>query len=216
MKYEVFKNPDENEYAFLCIDEYADEDSPRDWDNLGTFITWMDRNFSPDDNDYRDIEDFYESFEIPKSLWGTQRLFDKPALTKMVILPVYAYTHSETVYSSTPFSCPWDSGFAGFIFVSYESIYEEYKCKRVTKKIIEKVKENLNYEISNYNRWLNDPIYQVTILNDNKEQLDCYSGYESDDVMKEVNAYGWDKIGECNNEDDFIDTLKGDEEWVEN
>ena len=24
MKYEVFKNPDENEYAFLCIDEYAD------------------------------------------------------------------------------------------------------------------------------------------------------------------------------------------------
>ena len=42
MKYEVFKNPDENEYAFLCIDEYADVDSPRDWDNLGTFITWMD------------------------------------------------------------------------------------------------------------------------------------------------------------------------------
>ena len=41
MKYEVFKNPEENEYAFLCIDEYADVDSPRTWDNLGNYITWM-------------------------------------------------------------------------------------------------------------------------------------------------------------------------------
>ena len=212
MKYEVFKNPEKNEYAFLCIDEYADMDSPRTWDNLGTYITWMNAYSSPDDNCYHDLEDFYESFEIPKSLWGTQKLFDKPAPIKMVILPVYAYSHSGIVYSTTPFSCAWDSGFAGFIFVTYECIRAEYGCERVTKKIIEKVKAQLNYEIDDYNSWLNDPIYQVTILDDKKEILDCYSGYDDGEIMKEVGAYHWEKVGECDDEDKFIDSLGDDEE----
>ena len=68
MKYEVFKNPEKNEYAFLCIDEYADVDSPRTWGNLGTYITWMNNSYSPDDNCYHDLEDFTNRLKYPSRL----------------------------------------------------------------------------------------------------------------------------------------------------
>lgn len=33
-------------------------------------------------------------------------------------LPVYRYSHSGVAYSTEPFSCPWDSGLAGLVYIS--------------------------------------------------------------------------------------------------
>ena len=41
------------------------------------------------------------------------------------ITPVYMYDHSGLVLSSTPFSCPWDSGQVGFMWITDPDIPQD-------------------------------------------------------------------------------------------
>ena len=58
-----------------------------------------------------------------------------------VVLPVYMYDHSGITINTTGFSCPWDSGMVGIIYVSKEKIREKFNIKRISSKLIEKVKK---------------------------------------------------------------------------
>ena len=190
----------EQGYATIEEDEYCSMDSPRvDCDNLGTFITWMNNECSPDDNNYSSPDDFYEYNGLTKTIARV------PKLAKMVILPVYAYVHTETRYSTVPFGYSWDSGFAGFIYVSYEDIKKEYKCKYVTKSIICKVTEVLESEVKAYDQWVNDPTFCITIYDKNAEFVDSCCGYYN--VERARSDFGIscaDYIRDYKTEDRFI------------
>jgi len=41
-----------------------------------------------------------------------------PKAKQLIEYPVYAYVHSGVDLSLSPFSCPWDSGQSGVIFIS--------------------------------------------------------------------------------------------------
>jgi hypothetical protein len=43
-----------------------------------------------------------------------------------VALPLYLYDHSGITMSGQPFSCPWDSGQVGFIYISRKKANENY------------------------------------------------------------------------------------------
>ena len=192
-------------YAAIGIDEYPCFDSPRvECDNLGTFITWMNRYESPDRNEYDTIEEFYEYNGISE----TTCLI--PGLAKMVIMPVYCMVHSEVRYSTKSFGCPWDSGFAGFIYVSYEDIKKEYGCKYVTRRIIQKVRDFLKSEVKTYDQWVNDPSYEITIYDKDGEVVDSLGGfYEVESILDYFGISEKDRIGEYTNEDKLIiDILK--------
>ena len=96
----------------IVVDENCE--SPREWDNLGTFYTWDRRYCSPDKNPYVDVDSFMEEHE------------EAIKEGDIFILPVYKYEHSGVAYQTTPFSCPWDSGQVGYIFVTKEKILKEY------------------------------------------------------------------------------------------
>jgi hypothetical protein len=190
----------EENYAAIGIDEFPCMDSPRvECDNLGTFITWMDRDASPDRNEYDSIEEFSEYNGLDPTTAHT------PGIAKMVIMPVYAYSHGGTRYATIPYGCPWDSGFAGFIYATYEDIKKEYGCKYVTKNILFKVREALTAEVKAYDQWCNDPSYEVVIFDDKGEVVDSMSGfYETEDIMDFFDINEDNLIGEYRNMDKLV------------
>ena len=93
--------------GFTCEVFYDDcPESPRDWDNLGTFVGFHGRYVSPDTPP---TSDPMEAKKIAES-------------DENICLRVWLYDHSGTCYRATPaynpFTCPWDSGLFGFVYVS--------------------------------------------------------------------------------------------------
>lgn len=76
---------------------------------------------------------------------------------------VYKYSHSGVSYSLKPFSCPWDSGVTGFIYRTKADIRKEYDIKRITKKVIKQVNQELEYDISDYNSFVSGSYYGISV-----------------------------------------------------
>ena len=109
-----------------------------------------------------------------------------------VILPLYLYDHSGITMSTSPFSCQWDSGQVGWIFVSKKDVRKEYGVKRIDQKLIDKVTEVLVGEVKTYNMYLMGDVYGYKIYevstcsegHEHKEELDsCWGYYGNEDCM---------------------------------
>ncbi len=124
---------------------HQDFDNPRSWDNLGTMVCFHNRYDLGDEHNY-DHRD-YNGWEMMKN-----------AIIKeedvCVILPLYLYDHSGITMNTTGFSCNWDSGQVGWIFISKKKVREEYKVKRIGKELIDKVTELLENEVKVYDMYL--------------------------------------------------------------
>jgi hypothetical protein len=81
------------------------------------------------------------------------------------ITPVYMYDHSGLVLSTSPFSCPWDSGRVGFMWISDPDIPRDD-----LSKIVED-------EIQELNQWLSGDVWTIDI-DDGKECLNGVFGYD--------------------------------------
>ena len=165
-----------------CTIEIYVEDYPmnsREWDNLGTMVCWHSRYNLGDKNDFNDPEDFYEWLKDNKS----------------VVLPLYLYDHSGITMSTSnsryPFTCPWDSGQVGYIYVTYEQIREEYGYKLITQKRYEQIAGYLRNEITEYDNYLTGNVYWFNVFcdicdPDHEELIDSCGGF---------NGYNWKENG---------------------
>lgn len=122
-----------------------DFDNPRSWDNLGTMVCFHNRYDLGDKHDY-DHRDYNGWNEMENAIIKNEDV--------CVILPLYLYDHSGITMNTSPFSCRWDSGQVGFIFVSKKRVREEYGVKRINKELIEKVTELLEGEVKTYDMYL--------------------------------------------------------------
>ena len=103
---------------------------------------------------------------------------------ELVGLPVYAYVHSGTQLSTTPFSCSFDSGLAGFIACSHEDItnwFGEHHCKST-----EEVLEVLRSEVEEFSKFLQGDVYIITIYVDGKEEETVGGFYGFDYAVEEA------------------------------
>lgn len=126
-------------------DAYAE--SPREnQENLGTMIYGHRRYVLGDE---RITEGSMEDYLANRGL--------DPA--RVVSLPLYLYDHSGLAMSTTPFSCPWDSGCVGAILVSYDKIEQEYGD--TSEETIEKVKEYLRNEVAEMHAYLAGEAYSM-------------------------------------------------------
>ena len=124
-------------------------DPRKDWDNLGTMICLHRRYRLGDEHSY-DLEEARElEAQIPKR--------------GGVVLELYMYDHSGITISTSPFSCPWDSGKIGFIFVDAEKIRKEYGWKRITKARREKIEAYLESEVKTYDDYVTGNVYRNTL-----------------------------------------------------
>jgi len=147
--------------------------NPREWDNLGTFQIYHRRYASPD-KIVRDPPHIDPKTEIGLKVWG--------------------YDHGGVIYKTgdrNPFSCPWDSGFAGIIFAPKERVRHWFGVKRITKTIRERALGVLTQEVEDWNRYINGEVYAYLIRDeDTGHVVDACGGfYSEDEARAEAQAY---------------------------
>lgn len=154
----------------LTISQDTDAESPREWgSSLGTMVCWSKRYTLGDKHNFADSADLMNSVDIAISL------------------PLYLYDHSGITMSTKPFSCSWDSGQVGWIYVTKEKIKEEYGVKKITKKILEQVTKVLISEVQNYDQYLTGDVWYYKIEDEDGEVIDSCGGfYGSDYAEKEA------------------------------
>jgi len=107
----------------------------------------------------------------------------------IVALPLYLYDHSGITMKTTPFSCQWDSGQIGYIYVTYEDIRKEYNTKRITPKIREKVEKLLIAEVKTYDKYLTGEVYGYQIFKGGDIEDSCYGFFVSpEEIIKECKS----------------------------
>ncbi len=147
--------------------------SPREWCNLGT-ILYTSLRYSLGDK-WTDSNDINSVINDPNN----------------IVLPVYAYIHGGVVLNTTGFSCPWDSGQSGVIYVSKEKIRNEFKVKRISPALKEKVINILRSEVEVFSNYLSGEVYGYRILDENKDVVDSCYGFFS---YKEAEEQGNESI----------------------
>lgn len=155
--------------------------SPREDDNLGTMVCFHGRYDLGDKHDY-DYRDYPGWDEMEKSIIKREDVCE--------IIPIYMYDHSGITINTTGFSCPWDSGQIGFIFVSKEKVREWYDIKRIDSKTRERVIEHLKAEVETYDNYLTGSVYGFIIEDDEEREIDsCYGYYGEDYCMTEAESF---------------------------
>jgi len=163
------------------INIFADEnaESPREWDNLGTMICFH-RRYNLGDSHSFNHNDYNGWDEMERAI---EKEYDA------VVLPMYMYDHSGITISTSPFSCPWDSGQIGFIAISKEKARKEYGWKLITKARKEKLTKYLEGEVETYDQYLRGDVYGYEVLDENGEQEDsCWGYYGLDSAIEEAKA----------------------------
>jgi hypothetical protein len=139
---------EEIEYKGYTIKIYQDDDSenPRQWDPFGHMVCFHRRYTLGDESDLS----MEELNELIKS-------------KDIIALPLYLYDHSGITMSTGPFSCPWDSGQVGYIYVTHDEIKKEYNVKRISKSVRQKAINLLESEVKTYDQWLTGEVYGYVI-----------------------------------------------------
>lgn len=213
-------------YRGCKIRVVQDEDpsSPREWDNLGTMVCWHGRynlgderpsedagvyltnlatqacrKFSKLNDDYEQAEHDLCSddlkFKRIEERWGRARA--KVLETCYTKLPLYLYDHSGITMSTGKFSCAWDSGQVGFIYVSLADVLKEHSLAKGTWKTRVKKHEGgteslrdyasrvMTGEVSTYDDFITGSVYGYIAEAPGGEQIDSCWGYYGYDETKD-------------------------------
>lgn len=169
------------EYRGYTINIYYDEcpESPRQWDNLGTFYT-AHRRYCPE-------EQFDKHFDFEEVCDGQPGVFRKEFLKNHIVQNIYLYDHSGQTVSTTPFGCRWDSGWFGMVAVSVENVKKEYGWKKITKKRREQIEGYLKEEVETYDHYLTGSVYGYEVVyEEDGDVIDsCWSFY-GDEELKNI------------------------------
>ena len=171
-------------YYNIEQDEYPE--SPREWNDL-TVMVCQHRRYNLGDVQYPD--NYYDGWYN----WFYHHLKEEGINFKdAIFLPLHLYDHSGITINTTGFSCKWDSGKVGFIYMTKAKAREAFKVKRITKKIEQKV---LNYLIDNveeYDLYLRGEVYRYKIyrtkddIEAETEETSCGGFYGYSYCEKEV------------------------------
>ena len=187
----------------ITVSQDTMAESPREWDNLGTMVCWH-RSYNLGDEDGAKEHGSARNFFVNLSGMDldhdyiTDEQYDravKRAHELNIILPLYLYDHSGITMNTTGFSCGWDSGQVGHIYVSLEKIRKEFGCKRVSKKQRALVEKYLTGEVESYDDYLTGNVYGFNIEREDEdgEQVDVdscwgYFGYPCTYMLDEIKS----------------------------
>lgn len=98
-----------------------------------------------------------------ESIEAAEREARRPG-AEFIAFPVYMYDHSGTSYSIRPFSCPWDSGRAGTLFLRRSDFGRPFR----------KAAESI---LAEYTAWANGQVYGFIVEDEEGEHLDSCWGF---------------------------------------
>ena len=159
----------------LVVEQCDFAESPREWDNLGTMVCFHTR-YNLGDKHIYNHSDYNSWEELERAIIKNENV--------AVILPLYLYDHGGITMNTTGFSCGWDSGQVGFIFISKEKALSEYGGKIVTKKLKERLVTYLTNEVETYDQYISGDVYQFIIEDENGNEEDSCGGFYGSDISK--------------------------------
>jgi hypothetical protein len=211
---------DTEEYKGYTIKIEYDESpmNPRtDWDSAGTMVCWHSRYNLGDMEDrwpisrsYQEpIDLLYELAGIDRSEYQEEQYektdsysdMDKADLFKVIeekgtiIKGLFLYDHSGITISTSSFSCRWDSGQVGWIYITKDKIEKEGWTP-------EQADNYLDGEVEVYDNYLTGEVYGYRITKYNKEieddeEVESCWGYYGDDGKESM-------IEECKRTIDYL------------
>ena len=162
-------------------------ESPREWDNLGYFITCDSKHNSPDVN--QDIKRIIQSTG-DKALSQEMHIKMIKAGMKaenlgkvLAIYPVTKYEHGNVSYSLGTVH-GFDSSNNGFYIVTKESAAPIGAEVKDFEKII-------RAEIETYNKWVSGEIYGFTLYDDKGEVEESCGGFYAIEEIREHLPKEW-------------------------
>lgn len=162
---------------------------PREWDNFGTIAAFHRHYNLGDIQELRDVID-----ELDQTKWSDAKIDDfyysddlgmvvkEMEKQGFIVLPVYMYDHSGITLSTSAFSCRWDSGLLGIIYVSREKVKEAFGWKRITKERRKEIEGYLENEIKTYDQYVTGEVFGFVIEEDGKELDSCWGFYNLADM----------------------------------
>ena len=161
---ETYKNELTNEVLNIYQDDYCTD--PREDTNLTTMIFFHSRYNLGDDHNIN-ADDFSGWDEMKAHLLKTEDL--------ITIEPVYMYEHSGIALSTSPFSCRWDSGQIGFIYVSKASYIE--CCGNVDSHSLEMANAGIKHELGLYGDYIEGNVFYAELIGEDGLEIDSCGGF---------------------------------------
>jgi len=178
------------------------DESPRKWEcNIGV-IAYRHRRYILGEEKIDDPIDFLlnlygiEATNMPYTNETLEKLMGQASKYGYVLLPVYLFDHSGITISTTPFSCPWDSGQVGFIYTNLKRVRDitGHKWQRWSEKRREKAREWLRGEIKTFDQYLRGDVYGFIIEEDGEEIDSCWGFYGEDPRTNGMSDYVDDEL----------------------
>jgi hypothetical protein len=100
---------------------------------------------------------------------------------KAVILDVYMYEHSGITINTSGFSCRWDSGQVGFIYITREEIRKEFPgWKILNRKRLQQIEKMLRSTVEEVDNYLTGNVWGFIVEDKAGEQIESCWGFNGD------------------------------------
>jgi hypothetical protein len=189
-------------YKGYLIEIHYDTDAsnPRkEFDNVATMVCWHRRYDLGDDQPAQCGSDYLKMLaddavgfkcdldDVPEK--HIQAVLEK----HYFILPLYLYDHSGISISTGAFSCPWDSGQVGFIYVTKEKARKEWGPPKEGETEEQWATRYLEGEVEEYDQYLTGDVHGYVI----KEPSEDWDEDEDDedDKWTDTNESCWGFYG---------------------
>ena len=148
---------------------------------------------------------FYPGYQKPERLATKiadqylKNRIEKSLEENFVMLPLYLYDHSGLTMSTGSFSCPWDSGKVGFIYVTKQDVIKE--CGRWDADAIVKAERIMQQEVETYSQHLEGDVWGYEVVQKHEDETEdvidsCWGMYGMDyceeEAMRVAGKYEYD------------------------
>lgn len=170
----------------LKIYQEEDSKSPREWTNLGYFITQDSRTYSPDKHPHfqsiiKETENVATSQEEHIGL--IKKIAKEEGEDIVAIYPIVKYEHSGIAYKlGTMYGFDYSNN--GFYIITKETLAEVGTPRAKFEKVIEQ-------ELKEYNKWINGEVYRFELYDKNGEMLDSCGGFYDIEDIREYLPKEW-------------------------
>lgn len=147
--------------------------------------TYKSLNYSDCLEDY----DYYNELGVP-DIDKVKEIIKKWSDNNIISLPIYVYEHSGITMNTGGYSCRWDSGEAGVIYMSKREAMNNYESKRWTKKLAEQVEDDMKRRIKYLAAIAEGNIYGFVVEDEEGEILDsCWGFVETEWPIEKTCVY---------------------------
>jgi len=135
------------------------------------------------------LEDYDHGYDDMITMERAEELVQKWMDAELIMMPIYVYEHGGITMRTSGFSCQWDSGQAGFIYISKAEARKMWG-KAMSKKQVQWIDECMTERVAYLAAICEGSIYGYSIEDEEGDVLDsCWGFVETEYPMEKTYVY---------------------------